>query len=62
VAGHHGARDRDLPAVQLELFLEAGATAAAQAARAGASAELVQGILRRAGEQAIAAGAPEGGR
>lgn len=45
----------DLPSVQLELFLEAGANLAAQAARAGASAELIQGILRRAGEQTAVA-------
>jgi trimethylamine:corrinoid methyltransferase-like protein len=62
VAGPHGARDRDLPAVQLELFLEAGASVASQAVRARASGELVQAILRRAGEQATAAATPEGRR
>src|SRR5512143_1591833 len=40
-----------VPAVQLELFLEAGVSVAAQATRAGASKEQVEGILRRAAEQ-----------
>ncbi len=42
----------ELPAVQLALFLEAGANVAAQAAGAGASKEQVQAIFRRAAEQA----------
>jgi hypothetical protein len=42
----------DVPAVQLALFLQAGANVAAQAARAGASKEQVEAILRRAAEQA----------
>jgi hypothetical protein len=42
----------DVPAVQLGLFLEAGANLAAQTAQAGASKEQVEAILRRAGGQA----------
>ncbi len=45
-------------AVQLELFLEAGANVAAQAARAGASNEHVEAILRRAAGHAAAVAAP----
>ncbi len=49
----------DLPAVQLELFLGAGASVAAQAAGAGATKEQLEAILRRAAEQAAAVAAPE---
>ena len=48
----------ELPALQLALFLEAGANVAAQAAGAGASKDQVEAILRRAAEQAAAVVAP----
>jgi hypothetical protein len=50
----------DLPAVQLALFLEAGANVAAQGAGAGASKEQVEAILRRAAEQAAAVAGANG--
>ncbi len=53
-----GTKVHDLPAVQLALFLEAGANVAAQAAGAGATKEQVEAILRRAGDQAAAVAGP----
>src|SRR5512143_4348723 len=44
--GPPGTKQANVPAVQLELFLEAGANVAAQAARAGASKEQVEDGLR----------------
>ncbi len=51
----------DLPAVQLALFLEAGANVATQAAGAGATKEHVEAILRRAADQAVAVAGPPSG-
>ncbi len=47
----------ELPPAQMELFTEAGARVAAQAVAAGAGREVVEGILRRAAEQAGVVGA-----
>ncbi len=45
----------ELPPMQMELFTEAGAVVAGRAVAAGAGREVVEGILRRAAEQAGAA-------
>jgi trimethylamine:corrinoid methyltransferase-like protein len=43
----------ELPAMQMEMFAEAGAIVAERAVAVGAGRELVAGILRRAAEQAV---------